>query len=101
MQLLSILEDETSPNVSLDSSADVDTLKGHEIRPMSELEQYKGQTSSGKSRVPLRRYRMCGGGCNYYSQGCSNPDNNIHVLVPLCSLKSKNGSACIMKHIQL
>ena len=60
MQLLSIPEDETSPNVSLDSSADVDTLKGHEIRPMSELEQYKGQISSGKSRVPLRRCRMCG-----------------------------------------
>ncbi|KAL5502949.1 hypothetical protein EMCRGX_G009811 [Ephydatia muelleri] len=41
MQLLSIPEDETSPNVSLDSSADVITLKGHEICPMSELEQYK------------------------------------------------------------
>lgn len=49
MQLLSIPEDETSPNVSLDSSADVDTLKGHETRPMSELQKYKGQTSSGKS----------------------------------------------------
>ena len=98
MQLLSILEDETSPNVSLDSSADVDTFKGHEIHSMCELEQYKGQTSSGKSRVPLRRCRMCGGGCKYYCKGCSSPDNNI--LVPLCGLKSKNGSTCIMMHIQ-
>ena len=96
MQLLSIPEDETSPNVSLDSSADVITLKGHEICPMSELEQYKSQTSS---RAPLRRCRICGGGCKYYCKGCSSQDNNI--LVPLCGLKSKNESACIMKHIQL
>ena len=96
MQLLSIPEDETSPNVSLDSSAGVNTLIGHEMRLMSELEQYKGQTGSG---IPLRRCKMCGGGCKYYCKGCSNPDNNI--LVPLCGLNSKDGSACIMKHIQL
>ena len=99
MQLLSIPEDETSPNVSVDSSANEDTLKGHDIRPMSELEQYKGPTSSGKAKVPLRRFTMCGGGCKYYCKGCSNPDNNI--LVSLCGLKSKNGSTCVRKHIQL
>ena len=53
MQLLSIPEEETSPNVSLDSTNE-DTLKEHDVRPMSELQQYKGQTSSGKARVPLR-----------------------------------------------
>ena len=54
LQLLSIPEEETSPNVSLDSSINKDTLKEHDVRPMSELEQYKGQTTSGKARVPLR-----------------------------------------------
>ena len=98
MQLLSIPKEGTSPNVSLDSTNE-DILKEHDVRPLSELQQYKGQTSSGKARVPLRRCTVCGGNCKYYCKGCSNPDKNI--LIPLCGLKSKNGSGCMMKHIML
>eukprot|EP00731_Ephydatia_muelleri_P006913 Em0003g1161a len=54
MQLLSIPEDETSPNVSLDSSADVITLKGHEICPMSELEQYKNKQTNVAHETPAQ-----------------------------------------------
>ena len=69
----------------------------YDIFPLSFLPYYNKNSPYCVATYANRSFAICKSPCKYHCQVCS--DTIKGNIVAVCGLKSKNGSACITRHI--